>query len=76
MSASPLRSHFRQCYSAEHHELMREINQSAQWTRENNGAAAGADKAGLLSCGTETQNIHRDLQQRPLLGQRPAEDGP
>lgn len=47
---------------------MKEINQSAQWTRENKGAVAGADKAGLLSSNTETQKSHRGLQQTPLWG--------
>jgi len=54
MSESPFRSHFRQFYSAEHHRLMREINQSAQWTRGNKRAAAEQTKPASSPGNSET----------------------
>lgn len=55
MSESLFRSRFRQRYSAEHHRLMREINQSEPWTRGNNRAAGERTKSAPSPRSTETR---------------------
>lgn len=55
MSESLFSSHFRQCDRAKHHRLMREINQSAPWTRGNNRAAGEQTQPAPSPCSTETR---------------------
>lgn len=55
MSESLSSSHFRQRDRAEHHGLMREINQSAPWTRGNNRAAGEQTQPAPSPCSTETR---------------------